>query len=74
METDFGPLAFEKGDYIVMPRAVTYRVLPDGADNFFLIFQSHTEFSPPEKGLLGQHALYVTRPPITTPDPEPHSR
>ncbi len=28
IETDFGPLAFEKGDYIVLPRAVTYRVVP----------------------------------------------
>ena len=28
IETDFGPLTFEKGDYIVIPRAVTYRVVP----------------------------------------------
>ena len=25
IETDFGPLMFEPGDYLVMPRAVTYR-------------------------------------------------
>ncbi len=28
IETDFGPLAFEKGDYINLPRAVTYRIVP----------------------------------------------
>ena len=28
IETDFGPLKFEPGDYIVVPRAVTYRVTP----------------------------------------------
>jgi len=58
IETDFGPLAFEKGDYINLPRAVTYRVVPETTDNFFLIIQSRAEFEMPEKGLLGQHALY----------------
>ena len=72
IETDFGPLRFEKGDYIVMPRAVTYRVAPESKDNFFLMIQSRTEFGPPEKGLLGQHALYDPAV-ITTPDPDPHS-
>jgi len=71
IETDFGPLHFEKGDYIVMPRAVTYRVVPESSDNFFLIVQSRTEFGPPEKGLLGQHALYDPAV-ITTPEPDAH--
>ncbi|HEY1217468.1 MAG: homogentisate 1,2-dioxygenase [Bryobacteraceae bacterium] len=71
IETDFGPLRFEKGDYVVMPRAVTYRVAPETTDNFFLIIQSRTEFDPPEKGLLGQHALYDPAV-VTTPEPEPH--
>src|SRR5271157_626836 len=71
IETDFGPLRFEKGDYVVMPRAVTYRVAPETSDNFFLIIQSRTEFNPPEKGLLGQHALYDPAV-VATPEPEPH--
>jgi homogentisate 1,2-dioxygenase len=71
IETDFGPLDFEKGDYIVIPRAVTYRVIPKTKDNFFLIIQSKTEFEPPEKGLIGQHALYDPGV-ITTPDPKPN--
>ena len=29
LETDFGPLRFEPGDYIVIPRAVTHRFLPE---------------------------------------------
>jgi homogentisate 1,2-dioxygenase len=44
IETDFGPLRFERGDYIVVPRAVTYRMIPDSADNFFPIVQSRGEF------------------------------
>jgi homogentisate 1,2-dioxygenase len=71
IETDFGPMRFEQGDYIVVPRAVTHRILPDTADNFFLIVESHGEFDQPDKGLLGQHALYDPAA-ITTPDPAPH--
>jgi homogentisate 1,2-dioxygenase len=70
IETDFGPLRFEKGDYINLPRAVTYRILPESRDNFFLIVQSRTEFEQPQKGLVGQHALYDPAV-ITTPEPEP---
>lgn len=71
IETDFGPLQYEKGDYIVIPRAVTYRVIPETKDNFFLIVQSKKEFEQPEKGLIGQHALYDPAI-ITTPDPSPN--
>jgi homogentisate 1,2-dioxygenase len=71
IETDFGPLQFERGDYIVMPRAVTYRVVPQTADNFFLMIQSCAEFDQPDKGLVGQHALYDPAA-ITTPEPQPH--
>jgi homogentisate 1,2-dioxygenase len=70
IETDFGPLEFERGDYIVLPRAVTYRVLPETTDNFFLLIQSKTEFEQPEKGLVGQHALYDPAV-VATPEPEP---
>ncbi|HKM90777.1 MAG TPA: homogentisate 1,2-dioxygenase [Candidatus Acidoferrales bacterium] len=71
IETDFGPVPFEKGDYIILPRAVTYRVVPETRDNFFLIVQSKTEFEQPEKGLLGQHALYDPAV-IFTPEPKPN--
>ena len=69
IETDFGPVPFEKGDYINIPRAVTYRVAPETRDNFFLIIQSKTEFEQPDKGLLGQHALYDPAV-LFTPEPK----
>jgi homogentisate 1,2-dioxygenase len=72
IETDFGPVTYEPGDYIVIPRAVTYRVVPSTADNFFLIVQSKTEFEQPEKGLIGQTALYDPAI-IVTPDPAPQA-
>lgn len=70
VETDFGPLSFEPGDYINLPRAVTYRIVPDTTDNFFLIIEAKGEFEPPDKGLLGQHALYDPAT-LTTPEPAP---
>jgi homogentisate 1,2-dioxygenase len=70
IETDFGPITFTKGDYINIPRAVTYRVIPKSKDNFFLIIQGRGEFEQPDKGLLGQHALYDPGV-IVTPDPSP---
>ncbi len=68
IETDFGPLPYEKGDYIILPRSVTYRVMPEDEDNFFLIIQSKAEFDQPDRGLLGQHALYDPAA-VTIPEP-----
>jgi homogentisate 1,2-dioxygenase len=70
IETDFGPLDFETGDYIVIPRSVTYRIMPETRDNFFLVIQSRGEFDPPDKGLLGHHALYDPAV-VVTPEPAP---
>lgn len=72
IETDFGPLAFEPGDYVVLPRAVTYRLVPETSDNFFLIIQSQGEFEQPEKGLIGQTSLYDPAI-IVTPEPAPQA-
>jgi len=70
IETDFGPLAYERGDYVNIPRAVTHRIVPDTPDNFFLIIESQAEFEQPDKGIVGQHALYDPGV-IVTPDPQP---
>jgi len=70
LETDFGPLPYESGDYLVVPRAVTYRFVPGTADNFLLLIESKGEFEPPEKGLIGQQALYDPGV-IVTPEPAP---
>lgn len=70
VETDFGPLYFEPGDYIVIPRGTTYRVLPETSDNFFLIIESASEIEQPDRGMLGFHALYDPAV-IKTPEPSP---
>lgn len=57
-ETEFGPIAYEPGDYIVLPKGVTYRVAPTGPDNFFLVVESVKEIELPDYGVLGRHAPF----------------
>jgi homogentisate 1,2-dioxygenase len=57
-ETEFGSLEYEPGDWIVIPKAVTYRVLPDSPDNAFLIVESTLELQVPDYGILGRHAPF----------------
>jgi homogentisate 1,2-dioxygenase len=70
LESDYGPLYFEPGDYLVIPRGTTYRMLPETEDNFFLVVESFSRIRQPERGLLGQHALYDPAV-IKTPSPAP---
>lgn len=68
METDFGPLAYEPGDYIVVPRGTVYRLAPTSPTRLLTV-EAFSEVSFPEKGMLGQHALFdpaVVR--VPTPD------
>lgn len=57
LETDFGPLAYEPGDYLVVPRGTSHRFHPTSM-SVLLVVESASEFSFPEKGMLGQHALF----------------
>ena len=57
LRTDFGPLGYEKGDYVVLPRGVTYALEPTEPSTF-LVIESTDEVKIPERGLLGQHALF----------------
>jgi homogentisate 1,2-dioxygenase len=70
IESDFGPLYFEPGDYLVIPRGTTYRLLPETSRNAFLVIEAFSRIVQPERGLLGQHALYDPAV-IKTPDPQP---
>lgn len=75
-ETDYGVLAYERGDYLVIPRGTSYRVIPDTTENFFLITEATGEVNPPSKevkGLIGQHALF-DQGVITTPELAPINR
>ncbi|MCX6119198.1 MAG: homogentisate 1,2-dioxygenase [Proteobacteria bacterium] len=67
LETDFGPLTYETGDYLYIPRGTVYRLDPKTASEFLLI-ESASEFQFPDKGMLGQHALFDPAV-LEVPDP-----
>ncbi len=56
-ETDFGAMSYEKGDYLVLPRGTSFRFAPTSVTRLLVIeTRSRVEF--PERGVLGQHALF----------------
>ncbi|TAK29417.1 MAG: homogentisate 1,2-dioxygenase [Myxococcaceae bacterium] len=57
IETDFGPLAYEPGDYLLVPRGTVYRLAPSSPTRLITI-EAFSEVRFPEKGMLGQHALF----------------
>lgn len=57
LETDFGPLAYEPGDYLLVPRGTTQRLCPTSSTRL-LVTESRGEVRFPDKGMLGQHALF----------------
>ncbi len=69
LETDFGPLAYEVGDYLVIPRGTVYRFTPAELTSL-LVVESFGEVSIPDRGMLGRHALFDVDV-IKTPTPDP---
>jgi homogentisate 1,2-dioxygenase len=57
LETDFGPLAYEPGDYLVIPRGTQYRLAPT-TETRLLVIETTGELAVPDRGMLGQHALF----------------
>lgn len=71
MESDYGPLTYGPGDFLIVPKGTTHRFLPDGTDGFILVVEGTGEYSIPDRGLLGRHAQFDPGV-IVTPEPEPH--
>jgi homogentisate 1,2-dioxygenase len=57
IESDFGPLAYEPGDYLLIPRGTTHRLAPT-SPSWMLAIACTSEVRFPDKGMLGQHALF----------------
>src|SRR2546426_9353832 len=58
LETDYGPLRFREGDFLVLPKGTTHRLVPDNGESFFYVIEGRGEYRLPEKGILGRHALF----------------
>jgi homogentisate 1,2-dioxygenase len=57
LETDYGPLRFERGDYLIVPKGTTHRVMPQG-EVFLYIVEGAGEYHLPDRGILGRHAQF----------------
>ena len=75
-ESNFGPMKYGPGDYIVIPIGTTWRLNPDaGVDHRILYVESPTEIVPPKRyrnewGQLLEHSPYSDRD-IRVPDEAP---
>ncbi len=57
LETDFGNLTYRAGHYLVIPRGTVYRLAP-AEPSRFLVIAAAGEVSLPDRGIVGQHALF----------------
>ena len=55
---DYGHLAFEAGDYLMLPRGTMWRLSPKGAASVLMIEATNSHYTLPDRGLLGPHAIF----------------
>ena len=55
---DYGHLAFEAGDYLMLPRGTMWRLSPKGGASILMIEATNSHYTLPDKGLLGPHAIF----------------
>ena len=65
LETVFGDLAVGPGDYVVVPRATTHRIVPYGSIRLYVV-EANSHIGPPSRylskhGQLLEHAPYCER-------------
>ncbi|MGV0791529.1 homogentisate 1,2-dioxygenase [Mycolicibacterium sp. XJ1819] len=67
LETEFGPLSYREGDWIYLPKAGTWRQIPE-SETTLLMVEATDEFRVPPPGPLGRHFPFD---PSQTTVPEP---
>ncbi|MCG5431503.1 homogentisate 1,2-dioxygenase [Mycobacterium sp. MYCO198283] len=82
LHTEFGPLAYRDGDWIYLPKACTWRQVPDPrgqersdrgddtAETTLLMIQATDEFRVPPPGPLGRHFPFDPSQAVI-PEPQP---
>lgn len=71
IETDYGPLDYRQGDYVIVPKGTTHRVVPAGGESFFFVIEGEGEYRIPDRGLMGRHAQFDPGV-LVVPEPDPH--
>lgn len=57
---DYGHLHFTDGDYLVIPRATSWRITPTSPVTLLCIEATNSSYQMAERGIVGQHAVYDT--------------
>jgi homogentisate 1,2-dioxygenase len=70
LETEYGPLAYRPGDFLVLPRATTHRIAADTPTRLLVVEAREGMISLPDRGLLGRHALFDPAI-VDVPEPQP---
>ncbi|MES2682989.1 MAG: homogentisate 1,2-dioxygenase [Pseudomonadota bacterium] len=55
---DYGHLTIAKGDYVVLPRGTLWRIECAATVTMLLIEATNSSYQLPDKGLLGEHAIF----------------
>ena len=53
--TEFGRLAYEPGDYVLIPKSVTFSLMPDNVENHMLVVESPAPLELTEHKQTGRH-------------------
>ena len=66
LESQFGNLAFRSGDYLVIPRGILYRLVPEPGETRLLVIESAGQIRPParycnQRGQFLEHSPYCER-------------
>jgi homogentisate 1,2-dioxygenase len=73
LETEFGPLRYREGDWVYVPKACTFRQVPDSntdKESTLLMIQATDELRVPPPGALGRHFPFDPSQAVI-PDPAP---
>ena len=71
LESQFGTLRYGRGDYLVIPTGVIWRILPDaGVDQRMLVVEAHGHIEPPRR-YLNSHGQLLESAPYSERDIRP---
>ncbi|HEX4491679.1 MAG TPA: homogentisate 1,2-dioxygenase [Acidimicrobiia bacterium] len=68
--TEYGPLTYAPGDFLVVPRGTTHRFECETATGALCVTALEGSLSLPDRGLLGRHALFDPAI-LEVPEPAP---
>jgi len=71
LETEYGPLDYRPGDFLLVPRGTTHRFVGETPTGLLTVEALEGALHLPDRGLLGRHALFDPAI-VDVPEPDPH--